>query len=93
MSDKNPGFDDTTDPPPATCKIITAATVAEGLLQEVRTSLQKLDRAPLLVGFLANSDPAAKMYANWTEKTCKQKYVPNPLLCSAGEADVRCGGG
>lgn len=28
-----------------------------------------MNRRPLLVGFLANTDPAAKMYADWTGKT------------------------
>lgn len=73
MSDKLGPSPQRTDAPPATCKVVSAATVAEGLLKEVRASLEKLERAPLLVGFLANSDPAARMYANWTEKTCKQK--------------------
>ncbi|KAH0608425.1 uncharacterized protein H6S33_001559 [Morchella sextelata] len=72
MSDNNPGFVEPTDLAPATCKVVSAATVAEKLLQEVKSSLQKFDRAPLLVGFLANNDPAARMYANWTEKTCTQ---------------------
>jgi hypothetical protein len=75
MSDNNPGFVEPTDLAPATCKVVSAATVAEKLLQEVKSSLQKFDRAPLLVGFLANNDPAARMYANWTEKTCTQKLV------------------
>lgn len=75
MSDHNPGFVEPTGPAPATCKVVSAATVADKLLQEVKSSLQKFDRAPLLVGFLANNDPAARMYANWTEKTCTQKLV------------------
>lgn len=74
MSEKIPSSTEHShDPPPATCKVVSAATVAEGLLKEVRASLEKMERAPLLVGFLANSDPAARMYANWTQKTCKQK--------------------
>lgn len=39
---------------------------------EVQTALAALGRTPLLVGFLANSDPAAKMYADWTAKTCRE---------------------
>jgi len=31
----------------------------------------KYDVAPLLVGFLANDDPAAKAYARWTGNACK----------------------
>lgn len=79
MSEKIPNSNEHLhDLPPATCKVVSAATVAEGLLKEVRASLEKMERAPLLVGFLANGDPAARMYANWTQKTCKQKYVPLP---------------
>jgi len=63
-------------PPPATCKVILAGTVANKLMSEVRGSLAALGRKPLLVGFLANSDPAARMYADWTGKTCGEKYVP-----------------
>lgn len=31
-----------------------------------------MDRKPKLVGFLANSDPAARMYAQWTKKTSEE---------------------
>ena len=57
----------------ASCKVVLAGNVAKGLLSEVLDGRNKLDKAPHLVGFLANSDPAAKMYADWTEKTCKEK--------------------
>lgn len=57
----------------ASCKVVLAANVARGLLAEVNEGRQTLSTAPHLVGFLANSDPAAKMYADWTEKTCKDK--------------------
>jgi hypothetical protein len=59
------------DPP--SCKVILAKNIASGLLEEVRTGLMLCDKKPHLVGFLANSDPAAKMYADWTEKTCEEK--------------------
>ncbi|KKZ62693.1 methylenetetrahydrofolate dehydrogenase (NAD+) [[Emmonsia] crescens] len=58
-------------PAPASCKVVLAAHVARGLLAEVNEGRQTLSKAPHLIGFLANSDPAAKMYADWTEKTCK----------------------
>lgn len=60
-------------PPPATCKVVLAGTVANKLMLEVKGSLATLGRKPLLVGFLANTDPAAKMYADWTGKTCEDK--------------------
>ncbi|KAK5171554.1 hypothetical protein LTR04_001810 [Oleoguttula sp. CCFEE 6159] len=57
---------------PASCKVVLAGTVAKKLLVEVSEGLQRLERAPLLVGFLANKDPAARMYAEWTGKTCRE---------------------
>ncbi|KAK2739901.1 hypothetical protein FQN55_009074 [Onygenales sp. PD_40] len=64
-----------TDPdtaPTASCKVVLAGTVARGLLAEVNEGRKQLNRSPHLVGFLANADPAAKMYADWTEKTCRE---------------------
>ncbi len=58
---------------PATCKVILAGTIVKGLLSEVAASLSKLDFKPKLVGFLANEDPAAQMYADWSAKTCREK--------------------
>lgn len=55
------------------CKVVLAGNVAKSLLAEVLEGRNTLNRAPHLVGFLANSDPAANMYADWTEKTCKEK--------------------
>jgi len=54
------------------CKVILAQSVAKSLLSEVQENLRKLGRSPHLVGFLANSDPAARMYADWTARTCKE---------------------
>ncbi len=58
---------------PASCKVVLAGNVAKSLLTEVAEGLSKLPKAPLLVGFLANSDPAARLYADWTDRTCKEK--------------------
>jgi methylenetetrahydrofolate dehydrogenase (NAD+) len=55
------------------CKTVLAGSIAKSLLNEVKDGLQHLDRVPKLHGFLANKDPAAKMYADWTAKTCKEK--------------------
>jgi len=62
-------------PVPATCKVFLAGTICKGLLSEVREGLSKLEEKPKLVGFLANDDPAAMMYADWSAKTCIEKYV------------------
>jgi methylenetetrahydrofolate dehydrogenase (NAD+) len=55
------------------CKVVLAANIAKKLAAEVADGLAKLDRKPHLVGFLANKDPAARMYADWTGKTCIDK--------------------
>ena len=55
------------------CRVVTAATIGRKFLEEVSEDLSKLGRGPLLVGFLANNDPAARMYADWTQKTCAEK--------------------
>ena len=56
------------------CKTILAGTIAKGLLGEVKEGLEKLGSIPHLLGILANDDPAAKTYADWTGKTCRDKY-------------------
>ncbi len=58
---------------PPTCKVILAATIAKGLLAEVKEGLSGLEKKPVLVGFLANEDPAAQMYADWSARTCIEK--------------------
>lgn len=55
------------------CKVILANNIAKNLLAEVHDGLKKIDRKPLLVGFLSSSDPAAKVYADWTGKTANEK--------------------
>lgn len=59
-----------TDTKPAG-RTILASTIAKEFVDEITTQLQELKFKPKLVGFLANDDPAAQMYANWTGKTCE----------------------
>lgn len=47
-----------------------ASTVAKPFVAELEKGVAALERKPKLVGFLANADPAARMYAEWTRKTC-----------------------
>jgi methylenetetrahydrofolate dehydrogenase (NAD+) len=53
---------------------IDATSIAKPFREEIRTQIQKLNEAgieaPLLVGLLANNDPAAKKYAEWTGRAC-----------------------
>ncbi|KAL8671623.1 MAG: hypothetical protein Q9168_003874 [Polycauliona sp. 1 TL-2023] len=58
--------------PPASCKVVLAGSIAKSLQLEVGENLAKIKRKPVLVGFLANKDPAARLYADWTYKTCEE---------------------
>lgn len=55
------------------CKVVLANNIAKGLLGEIQEGLKALEHKPLLVGFLSSSDPAARVYAEWTGKTCSEK--------------------
>lgn len=58
---------------PPSCKVVLAASIAKSLLAEVQQDLTKVNFKPLLVGFLANDDPHAEKYAEWSAKTCIEK--------------------
>lgn len=60
-------------PPATACKVILANNIAKTLLAEVNDGISKLGKTPHLLGILGNTDPAAKLYADWTGKTCEQK--------------------
>ncbi|KAK9448974.1 uncharacterized protein V1518DRAFT_416850 [Limtongia smithiae] len=57
------------------CKTVLASSVAKVYTTEVKTAIQKLGRPPKMVAFLANNDPAAKLYADWTAKACTDTGV------------------
>ncbi|ORY04088.1 NAD(P)-binding protein [Basidiobolus meristosporus CBS 931.73] len=57
------------------CKKVLASEVAAPFRQELKQTIQEKGIRPKLVGFLANDDPAAVMYANWTAKTCAETGV------------------
>lgn len=58
---------------PGACKVVLAAGIAKKLLAEVSEGLKDLEKPPHLVGFLANKDPASRVYAEFTGKTCREK--------------------
>ena len=62
---------------PKTCKVITAETISKKLLTEVRETLATIQESgsgkPTLAAFLANGDPHAEKYAEWSKKTCEEK--------------------
>ncbi|EFW99587.1 methylenetetrahydrofolate dehydrogenase [Grosmannia clavigera kw1407] len=63
---------------PKTCKVILADSIAKNLLAEVHSLLEEVqkaqgtDRQLCLAAFLANNDPAAVKYAEWSQKTCQE---------------------
>jgi methylenetetrahydrofolate dehydrogenase (NAD+) len=63
---------------PKTCKVILADTIAKGLLSEVKETLERVHAVdsvkPRLIAFLANDDPAAIKYAEWSKKTSEEKW-------------------
>lgn len=56
-------------------QVVLASDVALEYRKQIKERLQEKNFKPLLVGFLANSDPAAKKYAEWTAKTCQETGV------------------
>ncbi|ODV95566.1 hypothetical protein PACTADRAFT_50268 [Pachysolen tannophilus NRRL Y-2460] len=52
-------------------KTILASKIAKQYTDELISITSKLSKKPRLVGFLANQDPSAKMYAEWTGKTSR----------------------
>lgn len=59
---------------PKTCKVMLPQSIATRLLDEVQQTLQAIGNGkPRLAAFLANDDPAAIKYAEWSQKTCEEK--------------------
>lgn len=56
-------------------RTILASSISKTYVEEITKKIESMrsirPNGPLLVGFLANNDPAAEMYANWTGKTCE----------------------
>jgi methylenetetrahydrofolate dehydrogenase (NAD+) len=62
-----------------TCEVVLAETIAGGLMSKVRETITKIHKGgaiatkPRLAAFLANNDPFAVKYAEWSKKTCEEK--------------------
>jgi methylenetetrahydrofolate dehydrogenase (NAD+) len=71
---------------------INATDIAKPYREQVRERVQQLKQsgieAPLLVGLLANKDPAAKKYAEWTGKACQADGLRYELRELADPIDV-----
>ncbi|KAJ3233166.1 hypothetical protein HDU81_002468 [Chytriomyces hyalinus] len=57
--------------PSGPTRVVLASEVAAAYINDLKKAVSEKKTAPLLVGFLANNDPAAKKYAEWTGKTCQ----------------------
>lgn len=53
-------------------RTILASSIAKPFTEEIAKGVERLGRKPLLVAFLANDDPHARMYAEWTGKTSEE---------------------
>ncbi|KAI8854667.1 hypothetical protein BC829DRAFT_379389 [Chytridium lagenaria] len=54
------------------CKTVLASEVAVPFVNDLKRAIDAMETPPLLASFLANDDPAAKKYAEWTGKTCEE---------------------
>ncbi|KAI8060222.1 hypothetical protein BC940DRAFT_312519 [Gongronella butleri] len=57
------------------CKTVLASKVSASFRDQIKGDIKERQVRPKLVGFLANSDPAASKYAEWTAKTCAETGV------------------
>eukprot|EP00560_Eucampia_antarctica_P008347 CAMPEP_0197826748 /NCGR_PEP_ID=MMETSP1437-20131217/3657_1 /TAXON_ID=49252 ORGANISM="Eucampia antarctica, Strain CCMP1452" /NCGR_SAMPLE_ID=MMETSP1437 /ASSEMBLY_ACC=CAM_ASM_001096 /LENGTH=376 /DNA_ID=CAMNT_0043427317 /DNA_START=91 /DNA_END=1221 /DNA_ORIENTATION=- len=71
---------------------VDAADIAKPFRDEVRDCVKELKEqgiaTPLLVGLLANQDPAAKKYAEWTGRACRLDGLRYELREVADSIDV-----
>ncbi|KAI8884391.1 NAD(P)-binding protein [Backusella circina FSU 941] len=57
------------------CKTVLASKVSSSFRDQIKGDIKERSIRPKLVGFLANEDPAAIKYAEWTAKTCAETGV------------------
>ena len=71
---------------------VDAGIIAKPFRQEIKNKVQVWKAegvdAPLLVGLLANNDPAAKKYAEWTGKACRNDGLRYELRTVADPIDM-----
>ena len=71
---------------------VDAAVVAKPFRDEIQRKVQAWKEAgveaPLLVGLLANNDPAAKKYAEWTGKACRNDGLRYELRTVQDPSDM-----
>ncbi|RWS28007.1 methylenetetrahydrofolate dehydrogenase-like protein [Leptotrombidium deliense] len=57
------------------CKTILAADVASSFRDALKQKISERKIKAKLVGYLANKDPSAEKYAEWTARSCKETGV------------------
>ncbi|RUS19661.1 hypothetical protein BC937DRAFT_87140 [Endogone sp. FLAS-F59071] len=57
------------------CKVVLSSEVAASFRKEIHNVITERGVRPKLVGFLANHDPAAGKYAEWTAKSCEESGI------------------
>lgn len=71
---------------------VDAGCIAKPFREEIKANVASLKalglEAPLLVGLLANKDPAAKKYAEWTGRACRADGIRYELREVADPIDV-----
>lgn len=71
---------------------IDASRIAKPFRDDVKAQIAELEKAgieaPLLVGLLANNDPAARQYAEWTGKACTADGIRYELRILDDPIDV-----
>lgn len=67
---------------PASCKVVMAGSIAKRLQFEVGEGLSKLERKPLLVGFLANKVGSSSSHSVRMMSTHDRLQGPiGPIVC------------
>jgi len=71
---------------------VNATNIAKPFREDIKRQIKELTdagiEAPLLVGLLANKDPAAKKYAEWTGKACMNDGIRYDLRIIDDPIDV-----
>jgi len=71
---------------------VNATSIAKPFREDIKSQIAELKKAgieaPLLVGLLANNDPSAKQYAEWTGKACRADGLRYELRQIADPLDV-----
>ncbi|KAG0236946.1 NAD-dependent 5,10-methylenetetrahydrafolate dehydrogenase [Actinomortierella wolfii] len=72
------------------CKVVLAQNISAQYRDELKKTIKERGIRPKLVGFLANEDPAAAKYAEWTAKTCAETGVEFELrTCSRNDLEEK----